>query len=812
MQLTFGAFKGLRFAGALLLLTLGVALGVAYWNSMEQRRQYLTSRNFRLLTVLARQTQSVIDGHGRIFTGLLADPNTFENQPPEARAAADSAPAWLRARVPLIPTLQFLDLGDVRWSARSAVRNTFARHRIDVTRGRPSLVLGLYSGENEEVLRVRMSVAGLLEPIFGPKLRQGAFDTLVFASQDGQVVFATGRRENELQWTRLDSLLPPARQAARRPFAELARTTSVDDVAVAGVDYKVFIQPCCRETMPGSGGNLGGMIVAGLVETSRLESAARAISPTLVLVGIAAVLIAIVSWPFLKLTLLGDSQPIAVMDVVQLGACSVLGLALATILVLTAWSYRRVNGDVDEQLRLLAGALDRNLQQELGQAYKQLECMERSLGSRPPGVYPNILEDPAAACRSARGAAPYYPLLDVFALLRRDGYQEIKASRESYATSVISVKRREYFQAVMEQRYRPGLPVCPGGCVVESLRSWNTGVQQAVMAKPTGLPHLPVASLSIPLRSVIGAVMPPGFEYAVIDREGTVLFHSDAQRNVNENLFLETDFDRRLRAIVSARSADTVSVDYWGRQYRAFVRPSGMQDWSIVTLFDKQGTRGLNLESAAVSTLFLIGYMALWLVVMLLALRIGAAWLWPDPQRRRHYRALAVVHALLLLAFAVLASTQDAKSLLAAGFLVPAAGWLVSYAVLDRAPARASTLIRHPDPLLEYAAMGTLLLVLSGVVPGIAFAGRAHDLQIESFVKHRQLRLSEALAARWAGLTRKFAVPGRAETDGDRPGILGEGGRRGTRRRRSLLPVLLPDEPGLEAGAARCGAAGRRAP
>jgi hypothetical protein len=771
MQLTLGTFKGLRFAGALLLLTVGVALGVAYWNSVAQHRRYLTSRNFRLLTVLARQTQGVIDGHGRIFSNLLEDPNTFTTAPAKPRSHRDDVPGWLRARVKLIPTLQHLDMSDVHSTVTEAVDDAFARYRIDALKGRPSLVLGLYTADDVQHLRVRLSLAGLLEPIFAPKLRQGAFDTLVFASQDGRVVYAIGRRQHELQWTRLDTLLPPSRMAPRTPFHALARTTAVDEVTIAGVDYKMFIQPCCRQTMDESGNKLagkgekhsdeGGMMVAGLVETSRLESSSRAISPTLVIAGVAAVLLAFVSWPFLKLLLLGDQQRITLMDVVQLGTCSVLGLALATIVALTTWTYSRVNQDVDEQLRLLATAIDNNLQEDIGRGYRQLECLERSLLRAPRGGYTDVFNDPRVSCRPDNGASAHYPLMEAFALLTPEGGQAIKASPKPYATSSISVRRRQYFQAVMQGQYRVQLPFCPAGCVVESLRSWNTGVQQAVIAKPTGSPDLPVASLSVPLRSVIGPVTPPGFEYAVVDREGLVLFHSDSQRNMNENLFQETDFDRRLRAVVAARSADALTVDYWGRQYRAYVRPGGMPDWSIVALFDKQGTRGLNLETAGVSVLFLIAYMAVWMVVMLLALRLGATWLWPDPLRRRQYLALAVVHGVLLLAFAAIASLAPPGTVLRAGFCIPMIGWLVTFAVLDRAPLRTAAVTRHPDPLAEYAAMGALLLVLSGIVPAIAFVERAHDLQIESFVKHRQLRLSQALSARWTELLRDYSDPQR---------------------------------------------------
>src|SRR5687767_3804322 len=197
MQLTLGTFKGLRFAGALLLLIVGLILGLAYWSSVEQHRRYLTSRNFRLLAVLAKQTQNLIDGQGRIFSGLLADPNTFVMSPSAAKRSADrkgnELPTWLSSRIAFIPSLQHLDTSHVRTTVNKVVKATVTKHRIETERGRSSLRVGVYAGKkSEEVLSVRLNIAGLLEPIFAPKLRQGAFDTLVFATQEGQVVFTTG--------------------------------------------------------------------------------------------------------------------------------------------------------------------------------------------------------------------------------------------------------------------------------------------------------------------------------------------------------------------------------------------------------------------------------------------------------------------------------------------------------------------------------------------------------------------------------------------------------------------------------------------
>ena len=60
----------------------------------------------------------------------------------------------------------------------------------------------------------------------------------------------------------------------------------------------------------------------------------------------------------------------------QLAACSILGLAVAAIVIITADLYTRLNGDIDEQLEGLAKNLDTHLHEEIGLAYRRLSALE----------------------------------------------------------------------------------------------------------------------------------------------------------------------------------------------------------------------------------------------------------------------------------------------------------------------------------------------------------------------------------------------------------------------------------------------------
>ena len=211
-------------------------------------------------------------------------------------------------------------------------------------------------------------MARVLDPIFTARKAQGAFDTVVLATQEGDVLYASGRRVQELRSSGLATLRRSGPQP--RPFSELVRAPpAVDDVSLAGVEYKLFIQPCCMPTLAGG----KPLVLAGLVESDALRSQSWAISTTLVKLAVMAMLIALIGWPFLKLALIGDRQKVRVSDFFQVGASSIAGLAIITIALLDVVAYWQLNRDTDAQLERLAKALDTNATAEVADAYRQTD-------------------------------------------------------------------------------------------------------------------------------------------------------------------------------------------------------------------------------------------------------------------------------------------------------------------------------------------------------------------------------------------------------------------------------------------------------
>ncbi|HEU4688079.1 MAG TPA: cache domain-containing protein, partial [Vicinamibacterales bacterium] len=483
----------------------------------------------------------------------------------------------------------------------------------------------------------------------------------------------------------------------------------------------------------------------------------------LVLSGGAFVMACLVGWAFLKCSLMGVQQRLGRHDAINLLASGLFGVALATILLLTVNAYSRLSADVDAHLDHLASEVDKKFTSEIEGAAHQLATMVGTL-QRDPCSSPGRPRD---ACQGIadtwvrpkdRMKVDFgYRDFITFAMVDELGEQTVKAAFSEATLTKVKVDERAYYQRARARDQLWSLPappvtpdlgterLCPNGCYLQYLWSWNTGRPQVVMSMPTGIDRLPVATLSIPMHALLAPVLPPGFEFAVVDSAGIVQFHSDPQRNGVENLLFETDQNARLRSLLAARSAGTFNVTYWGYPYRGYMKPTRIPGWSVVAFSAKQTTRTLVLEWFIVATLLAGLYTFGWVVVMLLALHRSASWLWPDPLRRHWYVPLGCLAVLATTAWLVIAARQPIGVTAMAGIAIPLLTWAVVYVVLAVRPAGAGEVKQWTELCRNYRLAGTALFVLTAAVPAASFYALSFDRHIEAFVKERQIGLAHRI-------------------------------------------------------------------
>jgi hypothetical protein len=738
--------------GAVIGIAVVSALAFVYLTNVQDREHYLQSRNFRLLAVLARQTEQLIDSRSRVYGENITRLCGYEANFCDSVSAKWAA--WPN-RDPLAkenPATQELAAGEIHHTGTKLTLKQEARHLSDyesqVTASGSMLQYDWLAAGAGAVpsVSVRVSAADTLHGTFDPRLKQGAFDTVLLADSKGRIIYVTGRRAGELRSTSIADLLalPP-------DATTVTRSASERPVTIAGVGYRMFMQPCCRaDSAPAES---APFIVIGLVEKQALLEASLAISPVLVLAGVVLVIGLLVSWSFLKVALIGSQQRVTRIDVLQLGASGIFGLALVTILLLTSSAYARLSADVDAQLAQLAGRLHKSLSNEVGHAASQLNGMASRISSEPcmadEDKKPRLSDDPCPKVVeqwSKRGGLPPdlsrdYPAFSAFTLIDMSGLQRLKAAPSEAARRRVDVSDRLYFSRARDRDLWQ-FDQCPRGCVFEQLWSWTTGKFQVVMSTPTQLKHLPVAALSTSMKALLEPVLPPGFEFAIIDAEGQVQFHSDKQRILNENLLLETDEDARLRSLVATHGAGTLNTPYWGRPYRAYVRPTFIPGWSIVTLHAKEPSRALVLEWSTVALLMQGGYMLLWIALTFALTTTKASWLWPDPRRRPWYPALSIVYIVALLAWLMLAARVSTGTTIVIGLLVPPALWGITCVTLIPRPAGTQHAKAWSSLRGEYRVAAALMLTITAAVPATCFFMLSAEQHLLAYLKKQHIEVS----------------------------------------------------------------------
>ena len=576
----------------ILLCIFGVALGAYYFLHVSGARDYLTARNFRLLAKLGEQIDNTIENDRNVLIRLRKVLPTIKDGEEEARNVESFVPL-LRSSKVLYANEHLVETDHVTVSLSFVERES---RQMWVRRDD----LVTLKGERLAAMVVR-ELDDLLKPLLTDGIQKSIFDTLLVATPDGRVIFQTG--DPKLRVTRLDQLqVAGSKPAADLKFQQLARSSGTVNVNLSGAQYELLVQPCCGRMVPEdkppptpatvtrreveqkatSSDEQSGWVLCALKAQQRMSAESAAVSFPMMAILTAVLLFAFLSWPFLKLILIGEAQRVKVADVVLVGFCALLGVALITVGVLGFYGHRRLQALLDDQLQRFAASIIDQTNKEVENAYVQMTRIEDALGKMPKN-WPRACQADGDSTRSecsavanlasdkefAAGILEAYPFFESLAFIDRAGVQKMKLALGSFVTPLIEVGSRDYFAYWK-------LESSKARAFLQPVRSFTTGTREAVLSKRTSVQRggdFKVASLTIPLRALIDPVIVPGFGFAVIDRDGDVLFHSDPRHSLVENFFDESDRSRRLRALVAAKHQEWVDIRYWGDEHRALVTP-----------------------------------------------------------------------------------------------------------------------------------------------------------------------------------------------------------------------------------------------
>jgi hypothetical protein len=726
-----------------------------YFVYVRAQREYLGNRNFRALAALGNQLQTMVTIHGSILEYYADQASTKRHGREPHRAKIDlqhilavrpedqALPKAVRDRESqrdyvryLAPTFELADPETAKPAERSS-RLTMLRRD-----GRWSLEFDAQP-EPGDPTDYRGSL--VLDDLFRPLVASLPFDDILLASDTGEIVYQS--KKDGPQFTTLLSLLAnqnagAAKTPAANPDPAAPKADSVaihlTDVVLTGTSYKLFLQPVLIDAFsddPSQKEERHRWMLCGLRSSATLEWEALAISYT-VIIWLTALLFAIcMGGPMLKLFLMNNRERLRLRELGFLGLFLILLSAIFTLSGLQAAYFHSNDDNTEGQLQQLGDHLAKDIHLELGLMRDQLValCRTRTLKQDLQSAETNEVVRQNIADQSAgdvTAAARKYLNFNNAFWTDDDGHQVIKWTSGEYVTPLIDVSgMRAYTAPKTTYLDAQGPPLHfdsvlpPNRLEYLATLSMNTkdcnpaldnsGVRGDIGGGQAFLTAQPF--------SLMDPVLPFGYGFAVVEQSGVVLFHLDKTKNMRENFFQESEWNRDLSAAAFGHSTQgSLHIKYLGKDYRARVVPiAGLSQapWSLVVYRDLTSVRTLDLQSMTMaSTLFLLilAGPCLFIAAWRLAARpvFAPECVWPNPARMAAYGYQIALYAVLIPVFLYLGFCLSAEETVMACAALPYTALLMTIWGFRMLPAAGQRRARRQERSTFPAALSALAAIV----------------------------------------------------------------------------------------------------
>jgi len=795
----------------LVVIVAAIVLPVAIYYVFYVRSQtgYFTDRSFRKLSLISSQIASKVESTGFVLkntsekfirSGVQEESSSRFEATASRKQNLDQFKELFKRLKEDSPQIIPVSIAEEPWSTNvspGSVTLTAARQELDS----PWLYFDYISeGQKQNTVirvQVKTDLNKLLQSILSARVGSNPdqFQNILIAEADtAKVIY-----QHDPAQVRLASLDKLDNGGKKIDLKEIAQTSTVVDVALTGINYRLFSNPL-KLSLPSSSAsqpNISWMI-SGLVKSNYFQTEAWSISVpyTILIIGGFVVALLVFSAPFFKLVLAGPKDRFRGRDVYLLVFSTLVILGVVTSFVLYGYVYWSVERQMDTQVKGLAENIKANLDQELDRALQQLDQLsqnpelikeierkqESSLGAAATATS-QVIGKAGSNKKNKTDILPEllqsgapYPYFDTAIWMDETGMQKAKWTVKPYTSQYISASGRAYFDNIQRKHF---YEFKGHKFWLEPLISRTTGRNQVEISQAVPDSTITMA-FDTRLLSLMDPVLPDAFGFAIIDNDGKVLFHSDEAHHLGENLLQECDDDRALRSAVIGRSDRSLNVRYLGEDHHFFVTTlDGFPEWSLIAFRNKQPLRSVFFELlTSVAALFLVyGFVLIagfTVFYIFYARNKRHAWLWPSENKRAIYIQsffLLLGFVLVSLGLTIFIHGERLVWLIAAVGLLGALAFFLNMRFGRQrftngvAPARS----RFKYDWI-YTLHASLLLLLIAILPNAAFFRYEYESEITLLIKHAQFTMATALTKRDERIRSQYAnIVTAQETDSTKP-------------------------------------------
>lgn len=452
--------------------------------------------------------------------------------------------------------------------------------------------------------------------------------------------------------------------------------------------------------------------------------------PVLYLIIIIA-LILLLSLPWIKVVLISKNEKLNRTDVTLCGVSLLLGCFLWTVIIISldyAGLYK-VDDQGRNHLEELASKIENRLEDEIKAGYAKLKKADENF---IPRDIQHISHIDSISRKLNDGPASETPdtTFDFICWIGSSGKQKYKWSTEKKSTRKIDVSNRDYFKKAIEKDLWP-LNEKGDSIAFESIRSWNNAGERGVISIPTKKGNLGVAVIQCKLPSVIDCVLSPGYKFCIADQTGTVWFHSNPDKNLNENIFEECDIKYDVRNILYSKEKVS-TVIYENKKHELYIKPLKQLPLFLITMKELSVEAQSMAYVMEVTFALMLGHALFILLTIVIiwitwrrslrrfSVRRSSDWLKPDEEKTREYIKISLLNfaiAILFLPFFHPVFNRQPTAEIFAFVLTPLYILPVYYLFLNN--QKITDFLRPLNRVLIYS-MAFLILIVNGVLVGIS--------------------------------------------------------------------------------------------
>jgi len=345
---------------------------------------------------------------------------------------------------------------------------------------------------------------------------------------------------------------------------------------IGETDFKVFSHPAFTYTD-------NKWIITGLLKNSNYQKEKNQLPLWVLLLLTTTAIVIFISLPWIKLYHMGSKDRLTIND----GIASLLvSIILMSFLFFVFFKYRidiqsdrlsyksktnilRYNRE-EYSRELLASKITDAFRGEINQVCNALDAFNNYYKTHKPktnisllGTGPTVFDSLYKKYKDNLGIREVYWLND-------SGTEITNMTTDSNNSPKANYKTRPYF--IKAGSYKMG----NHKFYLDQIFSYTKGDFKSVISEKTSEQpdSKEIAAVSFKLKSLdSAAVMPDGYQFAIINDTGRVLYHKKANRNLVEQLQNEFVNRKDLVSALAARSDTSFKTEYYGRLYNVKIKP-----------------------------------------------------------------------------------------------------------------------------------------------------------------------------------------------------------------------------------------------